>query len=141
MSHPAGFSFGTLFMLLHKLRQGSLFLPRIFEQRFVKRKLFMLHADLQKQEENANVDPVIPAHLVCRRDTPLASFLIAVNPRLLFATLHDPWLGIAGAGHKARNLDEAPMAYKGTDEIISHIGPTVDVVERIIPVYNFKAAE
>ena len=38
-------------------------------------------------------------------------------------------------------LDEAPMAYKGMDEIISHIGPTVDVVERIIPVYNFKAAE
>ena len=38
-------------------------------------------------------------------------------------------------------LDEAPMAYKGIDEIISHIGPTVDIVERIIPVYNFKAAE
>ena len=38
-------------------------------------------------------------------------------------------------------LDEAPMAYKGIDEIISHIGPTVDIVERITPVYNFKAAE
>ena len=38
-------------------------------------------------------------------------------------------------------LDEAPMAYKGMDEIISHIGPTVDIVERITPVYNFKAAE
>ena len=38
-------------------------------------------------------------------------------------------------------LDEAPMAYKGIDEIISHIGPTVDIVQRIIPVYNFKAAE
>ena len=38
-------------------------------------------------------------------------------------------------------LDEAPMAYKGMDEIISHIGPTVDIVECIIPVYNFKAAE
>ena len=33
------------------------------------------------------------------------------------------------------------MAYKGIDEIISHIGPTVDIVERIIPIYNFKAAE
>lgn len=38
-------------------------------------------------------------------------------------------------------LDEAPMAYKGIDEIVSNIGPTVDIVERIIPVYNFKAAE
>ena len=38
-------------------------------------------------------------------------------------------------------LDEAPMAYKGIDEIISHIGPTVDIAERITPVYNFKAAE
>ena len=38
-------------------------------------------------------------------------------------------------------LDEAPMAYKGIDEIISHIGPTADILERITPVYNFKAAE
>ena len=38
-------------------------------------------------------------------------------------------------------LDEAPMAYKGMDEILSHIGPTAQIVERIIPVYNFKAAE
>lgn len=38
-------------------------------------------------------------------------------------------------------LDEAPMAYKGIDELLSNIGPTVNVVERIIPVYNFKAAE
>lgn len=38
-------------------------------------------------------------------------------------------------------LDEAPMAYKGIDEIISHIGPTVEITERITPVYNFKAAE
>ena len=38
-------------------------------------------------------------------------------------------------------LDEAPMAYKGMDEILSHIGSTAQIVERIIPVYNFKAAE
>lgn len=38
-------------------------------------------------------------------------------------------------------LDEAPMAYKGMDEIISQIGPAVQIVERIAPVYNFKAAE
>ena len=38
-------------------------------------------------------------------------------------------------------LDEAPMAYKGMDEILSQIDPTAEIVERIIPVYNFKAAE
>ena len=38
-------------------------------------------------------------------------------------------------------LDEAPMAYKGMEKIISHIGPTAQIVERITPVYNFKAAE
>ena len=38
-------------------------------------------------------------------------------------------------------LDEAPMAYKGMDEIIANIGPTADIWEQIKPVYNFKAAE
>ncbi len=38
-------------------------------------------------------------------------------------------------------LDEAPMAYKSMDEIIGQIGPTADILKRIRPVYNFKAAE
>lgn len=38
-------------------------------------------------------------------------------------------------------LDESPMAYKPMDEIVSEIGPTADIIERIRPVYNFKAAE
>ncbi len=38
-------------------------------------------------------------------------------------------------------LDESPMAYKSMDEIVSQIGPTAEIVERIHPVYNFKAAE
>lgn len=38
-------------------------------------------------------------------------------------------------------LDESPMAYKTMDEIVSQIGPTAEIVERIQPVYNFKAAE
>jgi len=38
-------------------------------------------------------------------------------------------------------LDEAPMAYKPMDEIISHITPTAEIVERLRPVYNFKASE
>ena len=38
-------------------------------------------------------------------------------------------------------LDEAPMAYKGMDEIVANIAPPADIVEQIKPVYNFKAAE
>lgn len=38
-------------------------------------------------------------------------------------------------------LDESPMAYKNMDEIVDQIGPTAEVVERIRPVYNFKAAD
>ena len=36
-------------------------------------------------------------------------------------------------------LDEAPMAYKSLDDIIDVIAESVDVVEVIKPVYNFKA--
>ena len=38
-------------------------------------------------------------------------------------------------------LDESPMAYKPLDEIVSEIGPTAEIVERIRPVYNFKATD
>lgn len=38
-------------------------------------------------------------------------------------------------------LDEAPMAYKSIDEIIEQIEPTAKIIEKIKPIYNFKAAE
>ena len=38
-------------------------------------------------------------------------------------------------------LDESPMAYKSMDEIVSQIEPTVEIIARIKPMYNFKAAE
>lgn len=38
-------------------------------------------------------------------------------------------------------LDESPMAYKNMDEIVGQITPTAEIVERIRPVYNFKAAD
>lgn len=36
-------------------------------------------------------------------------------------------------------LDESPMAYKPMEEIISLIGPTVEIEKVITPLYNFKA--
>ena len=36
--------------------------------------------------------------------------------------------------------DEAPFAYKSLEEILNHIIPTIDVINVIKPVYNFKAS-
>lgn len=36
-------------------------------------------------------------------------------------------------------LDESPMAYKPMDELIRNIEPTVEILQRIRPVYNFKS--
>lgn len=38
-------------------------------------------------------------------------------------------------------LDEAPMAYKSIDDIIDVIKESVDIIEIMKPIYNFKAAE
>ena len=38
-------------------------------------------------------------------------------------------------------IDEAPMAYKTMEEITQNITPTAEILRRIKPVYNFKAAE
>jgi hypothetical protein len=38
-------------------------------------------------------------------------------------------------------LDEAPGAYKPMEEIIKHIGDTVEILKEIKPIYNFKAAD
>ena len=36
-------------------------------------------------------------------------------------------------------IDEAPMAYKDSGDIISRIGDTADIMDRLMPLYNFKA--
>lgn len=38
-------------------------------------------------------------------------------------------------------LDEAPMAYKSLDDIIDVIRESVDIVDVMKPIYNFKAAD
>lgn len=38
-------------------------------------------------------------------------------------------------------LDECPLAYKPMEDIMKHIGETADIIDRIQPLYNFKAAE
>lgn len=38
-------------------------------------------------------------------------------------------------------VDESPMAYKSSKDILSALGETVHVTNRILPIYNFKAGE
>lgn len=49
--------------------------------------------------------------------------------------------GIYSTSVKPNTLDESPMAYKTMDDITENIGPTVEILKRIVPVYNFKASE
>ena len=47
--------------------------------------------------------------------------------------------GIYTTSVSERTLDESPMAYKSLSDIIGVIGDTVDVIDVMKPVYNFKA--
>ena len=38
-------------------------------------------------------------------------------------------------------LDEAPMAYKSLEDIINVIGESVEIIEILKPIYNFKSLE
>lgn len=49
--------------------------------------------------------------------------------------------GIYTTSVNESTLDEAPMAYKSLENIIDVINGSVDIIDIIKPVYNFKAAE
>ena len=49
--------------------------------------------------------------------------------------------GIYTTSVNRNTLDEAPFAYKPFQEIMENIQDTVDIVKRLKPVYNFKAAD
>ncbi len=49
--------------------------------------------------------------------------------------------GIYTTSVNENTLDEAPMAYKSLDDIIDVIKESVDVIDVMKPIYNFKASE
>ena len=49
--------------------------------------------------------------------------------------------GIYTTSVNASTIDEAPMAYKSLEDIIDVIRESVDVIEILKPIYNFKASE
>lgn len=49
--------------------------------------------------------------------------------------------GIYTTSVKEATIDEAPMAYKSLKDIIDVIRESVDEIEILKPIYNFKASE
>lgn len=49
--------------------------------------------------------------------------------------------GIYTTSVNESTIDESPMAYRSIDDILDTVEPTVDVVDIILPVYNFKASK
>lgn len=51
--------------------------------------------------------------------------------------MQNVWSSCVGAD----TPDESPMAHKDMQVIIDAVGETVEITDRIIPLYNFKASE
>ena len=49
--------------------------------------------------------------------------------------------GIYSSTINQETLDEAPMAYKSLEDILHVLGDTVEIIEVLKPIYNFKASE
>ena len=49
--------------------------------------------------------------------------------------------GIYSTSINEGTLDEAPQAYKSIEDIIDVIGDTVEILDVMKPIYNFKATE
>ena len=65
----------------------------------------------------------------------------AAFERLTMAEYEAEMAGIYSTCVVPDTLDESPMAYKSMDEIVENIEPTAEIVCRIKPIYNFKAAD
>ena len=61
--------------------------------------------------------------------------------KLSISEYREEMVGVFTSSVHAKTLDESPMAYKSIDEITASVIPTVEIVERIRPTYNFKASE
>lgn len=65
----------------------------------------------------------------------------AARDTLDMAAYQEAMKGIYTTTVNTDTIDEAPMAYKSLEDIIDVIRESVDVIEVLKPIYNFKAAE
>lgn len=63
----------------------------------------------------------------------------SAKERLSLDDYQNSMAGIYTTSVNENTLDESPQAYKSLDDIIDVIGDTVEIVEVMKPVYNFKA--
>ncbi len=63
----------------------------------------------------------------------------AARDRLDLETYRTAMAGIYTTSVNEATLDEAPMAYKSIEDIIGVIRDSVDIIEILKPIYNFKA--
>ena len=65
----------------------------------------------------------------------------AAKMQLSLAEYRETMKGIFTTSVSAETLDEAPMAYKSLEDIIDVIRDSVDIIDILKPVYNFKASD
>jgi RNA-splicing ligase RtcB len=61
--------------------------------------------------------------------------------KLSMADYQESMAGIYTTSVNEMTLDESPQAYKSLEDIIDVIGETVEIIEVMKPVYNFKASD
>ena len=65
----------------------------------------------------------------------------AAKKQLSLEAYQEAMKGIYTTSVNLNTIDESPMAYKSLEDIIGVIGGTVDIIDVMRPVYNFKASE
>ena len=65
----------------------------------------------------------------------------AAKNNLTMEEYQESMKGIYTTSINEKTLDEAPMAYKSLEDIIDVIKDSVDVIEVLKPVFNFKASD
>ena len=65
----------------------------------------------------------------------------AAMKRLSMEEYRESMKGVYTTSVNEGTLDEAPMAYKSLEDIIDVVADSVDIIEVMKPVYNFKASE
>ena len=66
---------------------------------------------------------------------------IKAKEQLSMEEFREAMAGVYTTSVSPDTLDEAPMAYKSLDDILSFVRDSVDVIDILKPIYNFKASE
>ena len=65
----------------------------------------------------------------------------AAKEQLNLEEYRETMKGIYTTSVNESTLDEAPMAYKSLEDIIDVIRDSVDIIDVMKPIYNFKASD